>query len=142
MFEESVLLQCRCTADPIPSFTWTLDGKAIVIGNKYRQGILTEGNTHTIFLEVLQVTKKDSGIYKVTAKNNKGDGAANIELNIAGVEFKFVLIPFYKPLEYLCLFFLDYQKVLRHHLLVNQQLNKMQKLLLFKSISLLIQVHH
>jgi len=91
MFEESVLLECRCTADPIPSFTWTLNGKAIVIGPKYKQGILTEGNTHTISLEVSQVTKKDSGVYKVTAKNNKGDGSANIELNIEGIEFKFVL---------------------------------------------------
>jgi hypothetical protein len=90
MFEESVLLECRCTADPIPSFTWTLDGKPIAVGTKYKQGILTEGNTHTIFLEVSQITKKDSGIYKVTAKNSKGDGAANIELNIEGIEFKFV----------------------------------------------------
>ena len=91
MFEESVLLECRCTADPVPSFTWTLDGKAITIGTKYRQGILTEGTTHTIFLEVFQITKKDSGAYKVTAKNNKGDGSANIQLNIEGIEFKFVV---------------------------------------------------
>jgi len=90
MFEESVLLECRCTADPVPSFTWTFDGKAITVGTKYKQGILTEGNTHTIFLEVSQVTKKDSGIYKVVAKNTKGDGSANIELNIEGIEFKFV----------------------------------------------------
>jgi hypothetical protein len=38
MFEESILLECRCTADPVPSFTWTLDGKAITLGNKYKQG--------------------------------------------------------------------------------------------------------
>lgn len=92
MFEESVLIQSRCTADPVPNFTWTLDGKAIPLGAKYRQGILTEGNTHTIFLEIFQVTKKDSGVYKVTAKNTKGDGSANIELNIAGIDFKFVLL--------------------------------------------------
>jgi hypothetical protein len=90
MFEESALLECRCTADPVPSFAWTLDGKAIAVGTKYKQGISTEGNTHTIFLEVLQLTKKDSGLYKVIAKNSKGDGSATIELNIADVEFKFV----------------------------------------------------
>lgn len=88
MFEESVLLECRCTADPVPSFTWTLDGKAIAASTKYRQGILSEGNTHTIFLEVSQITAKDSGQYKVTAKNAKGDGSANIELNIQGIDFK------------------------------------------------------
>jgi len=68
MFEESILLECRCTADPVPSFTWTLDGKAITVGNKYKQGILSEGNTHVIFLELSQVSKNDTGNYKVTAK--------------------------------------------------------------------------
>jgi hypothetical protein len=91
MFEESVLLECQCTADPVPSFTWTLDGKAITASAKYRQGILSEGNTHKIFLEISQIGPKDSGAYKVTAKNVKGDGAANIQLNIEGIEFKFVM---------------------------------------------------
>jgi hypothetical protein len=90
MFEESVLMECRCTADPVPSFTWTLDGKPLTAGPRYKQGILSEGTTHTISLEIAQLTKKDSGAYKVTAKNAKGDGSANIELNIAGIEFKFV----------------------------------------------------
>ena len=42
MFEESILLECRCTADPVPSFTWTLDGKAITVGNKYKQGLVKQ----------------------------------------------------------------------------------------------------
>ncbi|CAF1142161.1 unnamed protein product [Rotaria sordida] len=88
MFEESVLLECQCTADPVPSFVWTLGGKPIVLGTKYKQGILTEGNTHKIFLEFGQVGQKDSGIYKATAKNAKGDGSASIELNIEGIDFK------------------------------------------------------
>ena len=88
MFDESILLQGRCTADPVPTFTWTLDGKPIAAGTKYRQGILSEGNIHNIFLEIFQVNKKDSGVYKLTAKNVKGDGAANIQLNIEGIDFK------------------------------------------------------
>ncbi|CAF1208181.1 unnamed protein product [Didymodactylos carnosus] len=88
MFEESVLLECRCTAEPVPTFTWNLNGKPIVIGTKYKQGILSEGNNHTIFLEVLNHTKKDSGEYRVIAKNIKGDGSANIQLNIEGIDFK------------------------------------------------------
>ena len=52
--------------------------------------ILSEGNTHRIFLEIFQLGKKDSGAYKVTAKNSKGDGAANIQLNIEGIEFRCV----------------------------------------------------
>lgn len=90
MFEESILLECRCAADPVPSFVWTLDGKNIAVGPKYRQGILSEGTTHTIFLEIFQITAKDSGVYKVTAKNAKGDGSASIQLNIEGIDFKFV----------------------------------------------------
>lgn len=91
MFEESILLQARCAAEPVPTFAWTLDGKALSAGTKYRQGILSAGNNHTIFLEIFQVTKKDSGVYKVTATNVKGDGSANIQLNIEGVDFKYVL---------------------------------------------------
>ncbi|CAF4168455.1 unnamed protein product, partial [Adineta steineri] len=88
MFEESVLLECRCTAEPVPSFTWTLDGKPITMAARYKQRILSEGNTHIIFLEIAQLTAKDSGAYKVTAKNVKGDGVANIQLNIEGIDFK------------------------------------------------------
>lgn len=90
MFEESILLECRCAADPVPSFVWTLDGKNVAAGPKYRQGILSEGTTHTIFLEIFQINPKDSGVYKVTAKNVKGDGSASIQLNIEGIDFKFV----------------------------------------------------
>ncbi|CAF3735976.1 unnamed protein product, partial [Adineta steineri] len=79
MFEESVLLECRCTAEPVPSFTWTLDGKPITMGARYKQGILSEGDTHTIFLEIAQLTAKDSGVYNVTV---------NIQLNIEGIDFK------------------------------------------------------
>ncbi|CAF3833519.1 unnamed protein product [Rotaria magnacalcarata] len=88
MFEESILLEGVCTADPVPSFTWTLDGKAINVGTKYRQGILSEGTTHRIFLEIAQLTKKDSGTYKLTAKNVKGDSSATIQLNIEGINYK------------------------------------------------------
>ncbi|CAF4536552.1 unnamed protein product [Rotaria sp. Silwood1] len=88
MFEESALLECQCTADPVPSFTWTLDGKALALGTKYKQGIVTDGNIHKIFLEVFQIGTKDSGLYKATAKNAKGDGTASIQLNIEGIDFK------------------------------------------------------
>ena len=135
MFEESALLECRCTADPVPSFAWTLDGKPIAVGTKYKQGISTDGNTHTIFLEVSQLTKKDSGLYKVTAKNNKGDGSANIELNIGGIEFKFVdKINLSIFLAIIMIDYLDYPKVLHHLFLVNQLSNKLTKQRLFKSI--------
>jgi hypothetical protein len=81
--------------------------------------ILSEGNTHTIFLEVFQITKKDSGLYKVVAKNAKGDGVANIELNIEGIDFKYVAIE--TSMKILFYYYLDYPKVLHHHFLINHQ---------------------
>jgi hypothetical protein len=115
MFEESILLECRCTADPVPSFIWTLEGKAIAASAKYRQGILSEGNTHTIFLEISQIGPKDTGAYKVTAKNAKGDGAANIQLNIEGIQFKFVERIFLDMRKFDFDFLIDYPKVLHLH---------------------------
>lgn len=147
MFEESVLLEGICTADPVPSFTWTLDGKALSVGTKYRQGILSEGTTHRIFLEILQVTAKDSGSYKVTAKNVKGDGSANIQLNIEGVDFKYVEIK-QRYILVLCsikikmFFLLECQTVLHHHFLISHQLNKMLKQQLFNLILRLILYRH
>jgi len=88
IFEESILLEAQCTADPAPSFTWTIDGKAITVGTKYRQGIFSEGNVHRVFLEILQWVKKDSGLYKITGKNVKGDGSTAIQLNIEGIDFR------------------------------------------------------
>ncbi|CAF4769695.1 unnamed protein product, partial [Rotaria magnacalcarata] len=35
-----------------------------------------------------QLTKKDSGTYKLTAKNVKGDSSATIQLNIEGINYK------------------------------------------------------
>lgn len=93
MFEESALIECQCTADPVPSSLWTVDGRPVTPGTKYKQGVATDGKIHRIFLEISQVSKKDSGLYKVTAKNAKGEGIANIQLNIEGIEFKLVEKP-------------------------------------------------
>lgn len=52
--------------------------------------IFSEGNVHRVFLEILQWVKKDSGLYKITGKNVKGDGSTAIQLNIEGIDFRFV----------------------------------------------------
>ncbi|CAF1267495.1 unnamed protein product [Adineta steineri] len=49
------------------------------MGARYKQEILSEGNIHTIFLEIAQLTAKDSDAYKVTT---------NIQLNIEAIDFK------------------------------------------------------
>ena len=45
---------------------------------------------HKIFLEIFQIAKKDSGVYKLTAKNAKGDGSASVQLNFEEIDFKYV----------------------------------------------------
>lgn len=43
---------------------------------------MSEGKTHTIILEISNLVGKDSGDYKVVAKNQHGEAESNIKLNI------------------------------------------------------------
>ena len=70
------------TADPVPTFTWYLENSAIKNPAKYKQRILSEGKTHTLILEINNLVAKDSGDYKLVAKNSRGEAEANIKLNI------------------------------------------------------------
>jgi hypothetical protein len=49
---------------------------------KYRMQCLSEGKTHTMILEIDNLTMVDSGDYKLKAKNQHGETEANIKLNI------------------------------------------------------------
>lgn len=66
----------------MPTFTWYLDNSVLNNLSKYKQRILSEGKTHTLILEINNLVGKDSGDYKVVAKNKHGEADANIKLNI------------------------------------------------------------
>jgi hypothetical protein len=80
--EDKIFFECKLTADPVPKFTWYLENSVLKNPTKYKQRILSEGNSHTLILEINNLGSKDSGDYKVVAKNSKGEADANIKLNI------------------------------------------------------------
>lgn len=80
--EDKILFECKLTSDPVPTFTWFFDGAQLKNPAKYKQRILSEGKTHTLILEINSLVGKDSGDYKVVAKNQHGEAESNIKLNI------------------------------------------------------------
>lgn len=80
--DDKIFFECRLSADPLPTFQWYFEGVALKNPAKYKQRILSEGKTHTLILEISQLVAKDSGDYKLIAKNAKGEADANIKLNI------------------------------------------------------------
>ncbi len=81
--EDKIFFECKLSADPLPTFTWFLGSAQLKNPAKYKSRIMSEGNTHTLILEINSLISKDSGDYKVVAKNQHGEADANIKLNIA-----------------------------------------------------------
>lgn len=79
--EDKIFFECKLTAEPLPNFIWYLDNSVLNNSAKYKRRILSEGATHTIILEINNLTDRDSGDYKVVAKNSHGEADANIKLN-------------------------------------------------------------
>lgn len=80
--DDKIFFECKLSADPVPTFQWYFEGAALKNPAKYKQRILSEGKTHTLILEISQLVGKDSGDYKLIAKNKHGEADANIKLNI------------------------------------------------------------
>ncbi len=80
--EDKILFECKLTADPKPSFVWYFHNSPLSNSGKYRMQCLSEGKTHTMILEIDNLTMVDSGDYKLKAKNQHGETEANIKLNI------------------------------------------------------------
>jgi hypothetical protein len=80
--EDKIFFECKISSDQVPSFTWYLDGTLLKSPDKYKTRILSEGKTHTVILEISNLTSKDSGDYKLVAKNSNGEAESFIKLNI------------------------------------------------------------
>ncbi|CAF0846330.1 unnamed protein product [Brachionus calyciflorus] len=80
--EDKIFFECKLTADPVPTFTWYLDNTVLNNPAKYKKRILSEGTTHTLILEINNLSARDSGDFKVVAKNRHGEADSNIKLNI------------------------------------------------------------
>ncbi|CAH8497134.1 unnamed protein product [Schistosoma turkestanicum] len=78
-----VVLECRCNADPAPTFTWYQNTKEL----KARQGRyeMEESKDGAVFVKTLKIVNfmnADAGTYKLTAKNSSGDATAVMEVKM------------------------------------------------------------
>ncbi len=67
-------------ADPKPTITWYLGDKVVKEDTRHKYALITDKHTHLASLQIMRVTASDAGVYKLIAKNSKGEGVANISL--------------------------------------------------------------
>ncbi|XP_021346443.1 twitchin-like isoform X8 [Mizuhopecten yessoensis] len=83
---KNLSIECNCTANPKPIVTWFKDGRIITQNFRYKMRTTNKGDEHQLFLDVMSFTAKDSGQYKVTAKNDHGEGNATVTVNLEGLK--------------------------------------------------------
>jgi len=83
---DKIVLECKLTADPKPMVSWILNNQPISFGpgSRLTSKLWSEGSTHTLTLEIAQVSMSDAGEYKAYAKNDLGEATATITLNFEG----------------------------------------------------------
>lgn len=83
---DKIVLECKLTADPKPVVSWILNNQPISFGpgSRLTSKLWSEGSTHTLTLEIAQVSVSDAGEYKAYAKNDLGEATATITLNFEG----------------------------------------------------------
>ncbi|KAK7500459.1 hypothetical protein BaRGS_00008366, partial [Batillaria attramentaria] len=79
---KSIIIVCKCQANPKPSITWMKGTNPLQASSRVVPSIVEEGNNYTLKLKILNCNKDDGGQYKVTAKNELGEGSANITINL------------------------------------------------------------
>ncbi|XP_070200689.1 twitchin-like isoform X4 [Littorina saxatilis] len=79
---KTINITCQCTASPKPTFTWMKGASPLQASARVVPTVTEEGNVYNLKLQILNFTKDDGGQYKVTAKNELGEGSANISINL------------------------------------------------------------
>ncbi|KAL7669549.1 hypothetical protein ACOME3_010201 [Neoechinorhynchus agilis] len=82
--DDAIMIQCLCEADPVPDFVWYFKGNPLSQSSKYVNSVLVEGDKYVAVLVINNVTKSDSGEYRLVARNNKGEHSANINVDGGG----------------------------------------------------------
>ncbi|CAH8526186.1 unnamed protein product [Heterobilharzia americana] len=81
-----VILECRCNADPAPTFAWYQNSKELK--SRFGKFEIQESKDGAVFvnkLKIISFMNADAGTYKLTAKNNSGDASAVMEVKMPKV---------------------------------------------------------
>ena len=81
----SIIFTCETVADPTPEITW-YHGENILTPSERYEALVeqTDANAYILKFTVKNVGPEDDGVYKVEAKNQWGQMAAGINLNLQG----------------------------------------------------------
>ncbi|CAH8545499.1 unnamed protein product [Schistosoma haematobium] len=78
-----VILECRCSADPAPTFTWYQNTKELKARpGRYEMEESKDGAVFLNKLKIINFMNADAGTYKLMAKNNSGDATAVMEVKM------------------------------------------------------------
>ncbi|VDP59083.1 unnamed protein product, partial [Schistosoma curassoni] len=81
-----VILECRCSADPAPTFTWYQNTKELKARpGRYEMEESKDGAVFLNKLKIINFMNADAGTYKLMAKNNSGDATAVMEVKMNSV---------------------------------------------------------
>lgn len=86
----SIIFICEIVADPHPEITWFFGDSVLSPSDRYEAIVEPTGEAHTYALKfiVKNVGPEDNGVYKVEAKNEWGQMAAGVALNLQGMKLR------------------------------------------------------
>ncbi|RWS00286.1 twitchin-like protein, partial [Dinothrombium tinctorium] len=70
----------KVTGEPPPKIVWTLNGKEIGTGPAYQ----ISNEDHRTNFTLVKASRKESGVYKITATNSAGSDEAEVEIEVHG----------------------------------------------------------
>lgn len=83
----TVVLEAEVFGKPMPKVTWKRSGNCLKSG----EGQVITHHRHHFQLEMAAVTKEHTGIYTILAENASGSKMVEIEVNVLGEYFHFLL---------------------------------------------------
>ena len=93
---KTIMFTCGLTGEPEPEITWSHGDKPVVTSNRLKIRQERQGDVIVLFLEMTDWGEKDGGVYKVTAKNERGAANASLILDTKGlfqVHIRYRLLP-------------------------------------------------
>jgi hypothetical protein len=81
---DKIIFDCKLTADPVPTITWSKGNEVLKDGGRYKMKMTSDKSNHSVSMEIAGGGMQDGGEYKAVAKNSFGESTATITLNFEG----------------------------------------------------------